>query len=282
MRVIARLLTLALVVSVVSCSGGGSTVPVVQDYTSSAAPVHAKPQSVIPPYQPCSGPTCTGHGCSPGDDSAGKTLTPDCIGRQDPVYNIQCPGAPSCSTGTAYNVGQPVSCVTSVGTFTTGCGGAPGDGGTGIAVFWAPNATCYQNLASGVSACFAIANPFAGFASGNLNIKYCWWASGPQTQHFFNVPASPNGSEVIGTYVDIVLNTTAVAFEGILASSTTASLGWGPPTGNPIPDPASQNSIATAVIFAKGMGTPFSGPVFSGWASQAYTSGNCKAAWPNG
>ena len=81
MRVTARILTLALVVSVVSCSGGGSTVPVVQDYTSSAAPVHAKPQSVIPP--PCyvirgcgggGGGPCAGGSCIP---LATNTENPD-------------------------------------------------------------------------------------------------------------------------------------------------------------------------------------------------------------
>ena len=70
MRVLARLLTLALVVAAVSCSGGGSTVPVVQDYTSSAPPVHAKPQSVIPPPLPCAGPTCGGGRCDTASPSA--------------------------------------------------------------------------------------------------------------------------------------------------------------------------------------------------------------------
>jgi hypothetical protein len=98
MRAIGRLLALALVVAMVSCSGGsgGSTVPVLQDYTSSAAPVHAKPQSVIPPYQPCSGPTCTGHGCSPGGDAASRVAPYDCVGAL-PGYNT--PFENSCVDG---------------------------------------------------------------------------------------------------------------------------------------------------------------------------------------
>jgi hypothetical protein len=98
MRAIARPLTLALVVAMVSCSGGGSALPVIHDYTNAGTPaVSPKPQSVIPPYQPCSGPTCTGHGCSPGDDSAGKTLTPDCVTGPLPGYNTL--GEQTCNAG---------------------------------------------------------------------------------------------------------------------------------------------------------------------------------------
>jgi hypothetical protein len=99
MRAIARPLTLALVVAMVSCSGGsgGSTVPVVQDYTSSAAPVHAKPQSVIPPCGGICHMPGGGGGCPPsGGDSAksgtqaldtpsGKTVTPDCAPVATPI-----------------------------------------------------------------------------------------------------------------------------------------------------------------------------------------------------
>lgn len=61
MKDFSRLLCLALIAALASCSGGSSAVPVVRDYTTGSPPQNAKPQSVIarcPPNDPgCAGGT---------------------------------------------------------------------------------------------------------------------------------------------------------------------------------------------------------------------------------
>jgi hypothetical protein len=82
MRAFASLLIFALSVTVVSCSGGGGSLPVVHDYTSAGPQVSAKPQSVIPPRQPCSGPTCGGGGG--GGCLVAQTCVPLATQTEDP------------------------------------------------------------------------------------------------------------------------------------------------------------------------------------------------------
>ena len=83
MRAIARVLFLALIVTAISCSGG-STIPVVRDYTSGASPVNAKPQSVCivnPGQLPCT--------CGPADVALprGRAPMPDCLVGSAPGYS---------------------------------------------------------------------------------------------------------------------------------------------------------------------------------------------------
>jgi hypothetical protein len=84
MRALASFLTLALIVSLVSCSGSGSAIPVVRDYTNGGTPVSPKPQSVIPPHQPCSGPTCGGGGGNPCADGGCIPLATNTENPDDP------------------------------------------------------------------------------------------------------------------------------------------------------------------------------------------------------
>lgn len=266
-----KLLCLGLCVAFVSCSG--STMPLVRDYTSGTAPHHVNPQSVIglcPPDQP----DCVGGGGGGG----GGCVT--CGG--DPLQYVSCPGPTSCTTSTPYTVGQPVSCVNKYGSFTTGtCGGSPGSG-QGYAVFWVPNNTCYVYLPTGEDSCFAATNSSRPYSSGNLTIKYCWYSPQNQTQHYFSVPASPNGTTALGTYSD-TNKTVGLGFEQIVASYTQYGMAWGGSAGISIGTAgAIPTSTSNVDLFANGSLNPLSAPHYSGWASVTNTSGNCLGAFPNG
>jgi hypothetical protein len=292
MRAIARVLFLALIVTAISCSGG-STVPAVQDYTSDATPVHAKPQSVCvvnPGQLPCTCGNAVSRGVLQSDPaesgmearetSSGKVPTPDCevvppTPTSDPVYNIQCPGAESCTSSTAYNVGQPMSCVTDTGVFTTGCGGTPGSGtGVGIGVIYFPDATCYINFSTVANVCDATTNWTPG-GSLNLTILYCYWAPLYQTQHSFTVPVTPAGRTAFARY-NAYNSPTGGRFvvDEIPQGSAQYTIPWDPHTVFP-PINASPSSLSEAVLWANGSG--FVPGTFIGWAYALNTSQNCSS-----
>lgn len=204
-------------------------------------------------------------------------------GSTGPLDNISCPGASSCAHSTPYTVSEPTRCVTKYGYFTTGCGGPPGSG-IGTVVFWLPDHTCYQYLPTAEYSCFASTNFSAYSSNNNLTRKYCWYAAETQTQHYFDVPASPNGSEAVATYSD-PRRVIGVGFAAILASNTTNGVAWGGTTGafDLGPLGASPTSTSNVAIFANGAMSPIlSVPVFSGYASATNTTGNCAGPFPNG
>lgn len=262
MRRIARLLCITLFVAITSCSG--SSVPVVRDYTSSNPTHSVHPQSVI-------GKCPIGQQCGACGDS----------GCPQSVYTIHCPAAESCTTSTPYTVGQPVSCVTGTGAFTTGCGGPPGQG-SGIAVFWGPDGTCYQDLATTDYNCFAASNASRPYSTSNLTIKYCWYSAQNQTQHYFTVPASPSGSTTLETYKD-TNGVIGLGFEPILASYTQYGVAWGGSNGISLGSlGAIPSSTSNIDVIANGSLSPLSAPHYSGYASAVNTSQNCLGPYPNG
>jgi hypothetical protein len=78
MRHVSEILCVALLIVLASCSGGGSTVPVVRDYTNGNSTTHnVNPQSVIalcPPDQP----DCPGGGGGGSGDS-GSVASTECL-----------------------------------------------------------------------------------------------------------------------------------------------------------------------------------------------------------
>lgn len=193
---------------------------------------------------------------------------------QDPVYDIQCPGAASCSSSTSYTAGQQMSCVTDTGAFTTGCGGTPGSG-SGIGVIYFPDATCYVNFASIANACFASSNYSSWTPGGaaNLTTLYCYWPQLYQTQHHFNVPVTPAGRTAFARYS--ALAGARFLTDEIPQSASQGEIPWDPHTVFP-PINASPSSASEVLLWANGV-SAWIPPAYIGWAYALDTSQNCPS-----
>jgi hypothetical protein len=174
-----------------------------------------------------------------------------------------------------FSEGDQVPCVDSFGSFTTGCGGLPGDSGQGIGVFYDATVTCYFNFQSQASICFAANNRGPNLQPGlDLTTTYCYDPKKLMTQHHFNVPASPNGSETFDTYID-ANNSIEQGFSVLAPFATESLVPWGLPPEHPgIPNSTSHVQIFANVAVP---GIPFiKVPIYSGYALRNHTDSICK------